>query len=137
MKLAWDVPRDTYTYVVENCLAQHYVPLRKQICSRYANFFQKLFRSSSKEIRHLANIVSRDAKSTFYRNVQFVKEAAGLSPWDFTSKQIANGIENAPIPPNNEWRMTLLVKLLTKRRQMTAAMEDSKVAQMVDSLCNT
>ena len=69
VKLAWDVPLNTYTYLVENCLAGPFVPLRKQICSRYVNFFRKLFSSTSKEVRHLANIVSRDAKSTVYKNI--------------------------------------------------------------------
>ena len=86
----------------------------------------------------MANIVSRDAKSTVYRNIQFVKEAAGVSPWDFSSKQIAQKIENAPTPPNNEWRMTLLVKMLSTRRQMSAASEDTtNISLMIDSLCNT
>ena len=86
----------------------------------------------------MANIVSCDAKSNEYRNNQFVKEAAGLSPWEFSSKQIAKEIENAPIPPNNEWRMTLLMKLLNNRRQMSAAMEDfNRISLMIDSLCNT
>ena len=138
VKLAWDVPRNTFTYLVENCLAQHYVPLRKQICTRYTNFFQKLFSSTSKEIRHLANIVSRDAKSSVFRNIQFVKEAAGISPWDFSRREIAQKIENAPIPPNNEWRMTLLMKMLNTRRQMSAALEDTThISLMIDSLCNT
>ena len=86
----------------------------------------------------MANIGSLDAKSTVYRNIQFVKEAAGLSPWDFSNRQLAKEIENAPIPPNNEWRMTLLMKLLNNRRQMSAAMEDSnRISLMIDSLCNT
>ena len=74
VKLAWDVPLNTYTYLVENCLAGPFVPLRKQICSRYVNFFRKLFSSTSKEVRHLANIVSRDAKSAVYENIDIFRK---------------------------------------------------------------
>ena len=80
VKLAWEVPRDTYTYLVENVLAENFVPLRKQIYSRYVSFFQHLFTSSSQEIRHLARIVSRDARSSVFRNIQFIKELSGVSP---------------------------------------------------------
>ena len=61
VKLTWNVPRSTYTYLVENLLAKNFVPLRHQMYSRYATFFQNLLKSSSKEVVLLANIVSRDA----------------------------------------------------------------------------
>ena len=138
VKLAWNVPRSTYTYLVENCLAQNFVSLRKQIYSRYVNFFQNLFTSSSKEIRHLVRIISRDARSTVYRNVQFIKELSGLSPWDFASWRIVQKIENSPVPANNEWRLTLLLKLLSYRSEKTASSEDcDRLTQMIESLCNT
>jgi hypothetical protein len=138
VKLAWEVPRDTYTYLVENVLAKNFVPLRKQIYSRYVKFFQHLFTSTSKEIRHLARIVSRDARSTVYRNINFIQEMSGLSPWDFSSWRIVQEIQNTAVPPNNEWRLTLLVKLWEERRQRSALLEDtSRLTQMIDSLCNT
>ena len=82
VKLAWDVPRETYTYIVENVLAENFDSLRKQIYTRYVTFFQNLFTSASKEVRHLARIVSQDPRSTVYKNVMMIQEASGLSPWD-------------------------------------------------------
>ena len=112
VKLAWNVPLDTYTYNVENCLPENFVSLKKQIYSRYVKFFQNLFTSSSKEVRHLARIVSRDARSTVFRNVQFLLETSGLNLWDYANWRIVKNIENSPIPPNNSWRISLLMKLL-------------------------
>ena len=138
VKLAWDVPRDTYTYVVENCLAKTAVPLRKQICSRYVNFFKNLFSSSSKEVRHLANIVSRDARSVVFRNIEYIENISGVSPWRSTSKETLRKIENVPTPPNNEWRMKLLLKLLENRRKMSESFENTtRISEMINSLCNT
>ena len=138
MKLALNLPVDTYTYLVENCLAENFVPLRKQVLSRYAKFFQNLFISTSKEIRHLARIVSRDSRSTVYKNVRFIEETAGLSPWDFSNWRIMKNIENSPVPPNNGWMMSLLLKLLATRSRKKAALEDCEMTiQMIDSLCNT
>ena len=138
VKLAWDVPLDTYTYIVENCLAEKFVPLRKQIYSRYVNFFQNLLTSSSKEVRHLARIVSRDAKSTVFRNIQLIKEISGLSPWDYTSSRILEKIKNLAVPHNNDWRLKMLMKMLDIRREKSAQLEDIKnLTLMINSLCNT
>ena len=138
VKLAWDVPRDSYTYLVENVLAESHVPLRKQIYARYVNFFQHLFTSTSQEIRHLARVVSRDARSTVFRNVLFINKLSGLSPWDYSSWRIAQKIENVAVPPNNDWRLSLLSKLLATRRQKSALLEDtSRTTLMINSLCNT
>ena len=35
VKLIWNVPRSTYTYLVENMLAKNFVTLRHQMYSRY------------------------------------------------------------------------------------------------------
>ena len=138
VKLAWDVPRSTYTYLVENVLADKFVPFKKQIFSRYVNFFQHLLTSCSKEVRHLTRIVSRDARSIVWKNVELIKSLSGLSPWDFSSWRVVQKIENAPIPPGNEWRITLLVKLLNQRRQKSASLEDTRhLTLMINSLCDT
>ena len=138
VKLAWNVPRSTYTYLVENVLADKFVPFRKQIFSRYVNFFQHLFTSCSKEIRHLARIVSRDARSVVWKNVELIKSLSGLSPWDYSSWRVVQKIENVPIPPGNEWRITLLVKLLNLRRQKATISENtSRLDSMINSLCDT
>ena len=129
---------DTYTYLVENVLAEKFVPLRKQIYSRYVNFFQHLFTSCSQEIRHLARIVSRDARSTLFKNVKLIEDISGLSPWDFSSWRILQKIENATVPAGNTWRMTFLVKLLEMRRKGSASLEDTgQLDLMINSLCNT
>ena len=138
VKLAWDVPRSTYTYLVENVLASNFVPFRKQLYSRYVNFFHNLFTSSSKEIRHLARIISRDARSAVFRNVNHIKEMSGLSPWDYSSWRIVQKIENSSVPPNNEWRLSLLPKFLDERRKRSALSEDtSSLTLMINSLCDT
>ena len=63
VKLTFEVPRSTFTYLVEGYLAKDFVSLRNQILGRYPSFFQKLLKSPSKEIRLLANIVGRDPRS--------------------------------------------------------------------------
>ena len=138
VKLAWNVPRNTFTYIVENVLGASFVSLRKQIFSRYITFFRNLFTSTSMEVRHLARIIARDAKSTVNKNVRLIQQVSGLSPWDHSKVKIMENIQNAAVPPNNDWRLSLIVKFLDFRRKKENLLEDTKVVtEMIDSLCNT
>ena len=138
VKLAWNVPRSTYTFVVDNLLASHFSSLKKQILSRYTTFFQSLFTSASKEVRHLVRIVSRDAKSTVYKNVKFIENICGLSPWDHPKLKILESFPKARVPDNNEWRLPMLKKMLEIRLEKDSSMENTDdLSKMIDSLCNS
>ena len=54
VKLVHDVPRSTFTYLVEGFLAKEQTSLRNQILSRYPGFYRKLQASPSKEVRMLS-----------------------------------------------------------------------------------
>jgi hypothetical protein len=66
VKLVHDVPRSTFTYMVEGFLAKDQVSLRNQILSRYPGFYRKLLLSPSKEVRMLLRMVDSDQRSTTY-----------------------------------------------------------------------
>ena len=91
--------------MVDNLLAGDYFPLKKQILSRYTTFFKSLFSSASKEVRHLVRIVSREARSTVYKNVKLIEEISGFSPWDHDKAKIQENFPKATVPENNEWRL--------------------------------
>ena len=138
VKLAWDVPRCTFTYIVENVLGTNFDSLRKQILSRYVTFFKNLFIIASKELRHLARNVARDPRSTVYKNVHLIQQVSGLSPWDYSKVQIKEKIPNAAVPPYNDCRISLLVKFLDFRREREILMEDTQaLTRKIDSLCNS
>jgi hypothetical protein len=89
-------------YLAKNVLAKNFVPLRKQIYSRYVKFFQHLFTSTSKQIRHLARIVSLDARSTVYKNVKlkFIQELSvqeASVPGTFSTSYMIDSLCNSSI----------------------------------------
>ena len=138
IKLIWNVPRSTYTYIVENLLAKNFQTLRNQIYSRYSTFFQSLLGSSSKEVCLLANIVSRDCQSVTARNLQLIQNAAGCSPWDYSKNRIKSQLKKIPVPENDEWRLSLLLKLLEKRRIDENLLHDTEtLTMMINSLCDS
>ena len=138
VKLTWNVPRDTYTYIVENLLGRNFQSLRNQIYSRYSRFFQSLLNSSSREVSFLANIVARDCQSVTAKNVKLVERAAGCSPWDYSTMRIKAGLKKPPAPENDEWRLPLLLKMLDHRRHEESLLHETEnLSKMIDSLCNS
>ena len=136
VKLTWNVPRSTYTYIVENLLARNFNTLRNQIYSRYCKFFQNLLDSSSKEVSFLAKIVSHDSKSVTQKNIQLIEKAAGCSPWDCSTWTIKTGLTIKPIPANDDWRISLLSKMLEYRMKEETLMNNTDdLSKMIDSLC--
>jgi hypothetical protein len=77
--------------------------------------------------------VARDARSVTWKNVSLLKNVSGLSPWDYSKWRIKEKLPRSQIPANNEWRLSLLQKLLEKRRQQVQNVEDT----LINSLCNT
>ena len=64
VKLVWDVPRATHTYLVEHLLGLGLPSIRHKLSCQYVGFIQKLRTSASKEVRILSEIVCRDARCT-------------------------------------------------------------------------
>ena len=138
VKLIYDVPRSTFTYLVEGYFAKGFVSLRNQVISRYSNFFQKLLNSPSREVRLLAHIVSRDPASVTAKNIKYIQELTKLSVWDFAPWKIKEALPVKTVPENEMWRLRLLGHLLDCRRCKHVCVEDSKkICAMLHSLCNT
>ena len=138
VKLVWNLPRSTFTYLVEHVVAANFMSLRNQVYSRYVGHFQHLLHSSSKEVRHLARIVGRDVRSVTCRNVKLLTTVSGLSPWDYSKWRIKEKLPKATIPIGQEWRMSLLSKLLEARQSQITCKEDFSATKIwIDSLCAT
>ena len=68
VKLVHEVPRNTFTYLVEGFFASEESSLRSQILTRYPGFLKKLQSSPCKEIRMLVRMVQVDPRSTTCKN---------------------------------------------------------------------
>ena len=134
MKLIWNVPRNTFTYIVDNVLAENSVSLKNQVYGRFTNFFKNLFKSSSKDVRHLVRIVSRDVRSVTSKNVEHLHTLTGLSPWDFSSSRIEDNLPKAQVPDEDWWRLSLLKTLLVLRN---GDRKKERLNAMINSLCNS
>ena len=68
VKLVWNCPRSTHTFLVNGLLARDRCSMRTQILSRYVKFTRSLLNSASPEVVSVANKAMRDRGLNPYRN---------------------------------------------------------------------
>ena len=78
VRRVYGLPLNTFTYLVEGHLASHQPPLRNMVLARYPRFYQQLLTSASSEVAIVAEVVSRDARSTTAGNLAFIGSQTGL-----------------------------------------------------------
>ena len=91
VKRVFRLPLNTFTYLVEGHLGEGTLPLRVQVLSRFPKFYRRLVESPSKEVRLLAGLATRDARSVLACNLAHVSGLAGLN----CSVESAAAVRNA------------------------------------------
>jgi hypothetical protein len=69
IKLAGAVPRGTRSYLMQQVLAPGLTSAKVDILAMYGGFFRSLRKSPSHEVAVMANLASRDIRSTSGRNL--------------------------------------------------------------------
>ena len=82
---------------------------RNQVLSRYPGFYRSLLNSSSKTVRILARIVSRDPRSNTYKNLKYLERLTKLRhPEFYTAFKIKEALPVKRVPVEEQWRLGLL-----------------------------
>ena len=140
VKLAWGVPRSTFTFLVEGYFAKgEKTTFRNQILSRYPAFYRKLLDSPSKEVRILARIVAKDPRSTTCLNLRYMREMTSMDQAElFSSWRIREVLPVKQVPQGEQWRLGLMTSLLKLVKEKHSKVQDFKqITAMLDSLCST
>ena len=138
VKLAWNVPRSTHSYLVDNLLGVNHQSTKNQLMSRYVNFFKSLLKSKSDEVKILSNIVARDVRSVTGKNLRLIETETGLDPWKSSPSDIREKLPMKIVPEQDSWRIPLLCKLLYQRQEMKANCEKiDQISNLIDSLCSS
>ena len=82
-KRIYQLPINTYSYLVEGHLSQGVVPLRNLVLGRYVSFFQKIALGPSREVTIIAKLATNDAQTTTAAKLKQVS--------DLTSRSCATG----------------------------------------------
>ena len=140
VKLAWECPRETKTFLLQNVLSSDMTSARTDILGRYPKFFLSLRKSACYEVRVLAYLTSRDLRTTTGKNLKAVREASGLNPWDSSFEKVKSAIaenERVNVLPEDKWRIKYLWNLLGKLQEtkhMAMTDEQEELQALIDSL---
>ena len=138
VKLAWDLPRSTHTFLVEGLLARNFFTVKQQLVGRFVNFFLGLQQSRSSEVRVVASMAGRCVRSTTGRNLIQIERETGLDPWLTPAWKIRAAVPRADVPVSEGWRAQYLTKLIWARMEMKTKVEDTAdVDNLIDSLCSS
>ena len=141
IKLAWFVPRATRTYLVQHVLSAGHTSAKVNILTRYRNFFHGLRKSPSYEVRVMANIASRDVRSTTGSNLRLVEEISGLDPWVCSAmelKVMLSKKELVTVPNQDAWRVKYLATLLAQRQELHYigdTVQRDTLSDLINTLC--
>ena len=136
-KLTWNVPRSTFTFLVDKVLTAGMPSVRDGLLTRYAMFCQGLHKSNSKEIRILASTASSDGRCTG-NNIRKMTMETGVDLMTNSKQCIRKALSLSPVPAEEEWRAPLLARLLEERRECLEADGDSKnLDSLIDIVCSS
>ena len=139
-RLAWNLHRQTHTYIVEDLLCQDLVSLQNQVYGRFPKFIEILQNSPSKEVRFLVQLVQDDPKSRTNANVQFLNSLTNddcLLMQHFRWKQT---LPRETVPPQENWRVRwiqLLMGVQQSKDYDSLNLTKQQCEEMLMSVCIT
>ena len=141
IKLTWDCPRATRTYLVQQVLACGSTSAKVEIMARYCKFFRSLRSSPSTEVATLANLLGRDIRSSTGGNLRLIAVLSGKDPWvdsPGTMRAALEKSETVDVSAVDKWRVGYLGTLLEQRMEWHykgVEDEEKEVQKLIDSLC--
>ena len=131
-KLAWQVPRSTFTYLVDRVLRGGLPSIRDSILTRYVSFLRGLEKSNTKEIRILRFTACSDRRSTTGRNYYNISRETNCELETSSKQDIRNSLEKPIVRKEEEWRIPLLSRLLQER-----TLDREIEAEFVNVVCSS
>ena len=140
VRLAWDIPPTTHTWLVEGYLCDKMKSLKNQILSRYPKFVKKLLDSPSKEVRFLSRVLLSDRRSQLNKNVHFLSSVTNVNVLEYPIYKYKQLLPRKSVPSCEQWRLGLLSSLLNARKTKNYTFLNLNKAQcqeMINSLCSS
>ena len=140
VKLAWQLPRATHTYLVDHFLSCDMTSVRTDVLARYAKFLQGLRNSPSREVAVMFGVVRGDVQTTTGYNVNLIRLETAMDPTSATPASVKKVlIKQLPaVPVRDRWRMGYLGSMLKSRGEaFYAGKETELLTSLIDSLCSS
>ena len=137
VKLTWNMPRTTHTWMVDNLLSCNLASAREKIMANYVGFLNRLGRSASWEVRILSEVQARDAGSVTGRNIINLREEFERDPRELTSRGFRELYHGTGVPIGEEWVLDLLKEMIEERQERLEAGEEGDDFELLQSFIET
>ena len=140
VKLTWQVPRASHTYLVEHLLACGMSSVRTDILARYTRFVTALKASPYMEVAVMLGITRGGMRTVTGRNIALIRMETGQDPMSASPRKVKCILmeSTVPVPEADVWRVDYLAKLLIGRGEASYRVEESIVltlTALIHSLC--
>ena len=140
VKLAWQVPRATHTYFVDQLLSCGKSSVRMDTLTRYSKFVKGLIASPSMEVAVMCGVARQDIRTVTGSNLAMVRRETGLEPVLSSQGILRERLHQniASVPDMDKWRLDYLTKMLCERGEAHYRADDKEVARLstlIDSVC--
>ena len=121
VKLAWQVPRATHTYFVDQMLSCGIDSVRVDTMSRYTKFVRGLTASPSMEVSVMCGVARQDIRTVTGGNLALLRRKTGLDMSMTSVGRVKEVLQKelTIVPEADHWRMKYLARLLTERGRPT------------------
>ena len=99
VKLTFNVPRGTHTYLAENLLSSEFVPIKTKLMVRYGNFYNPLIKSKSVEVQFMADVVCQDIRSTTSKKLALVRSKSRIDSFTVPASLVRSHVKLSCLTP--------------------------------------
>ena len=101
--------------------------MKQQLVSRFVNFFRNLLKSHSTEVKVVASVVARCARSTTRRNLMNIQVETKMDPWRKEAWKIGQAVKSEEVLGRECGRVQyLLIRAKQEMDTMCAPVEKIK-----------
>ena len=110
---------------------------REKVLGNFVGFLGRVRKSTSWEVRRVAEIVTRDAGSITGRNISKMRKEFGKDPRVWSSQAYVRNISKERVPEGQEWVGELLVELLTEKQELVKEEEVGEDIELLNFYIET
>ena len=133
VRYTFDIPRTTHKYLITPVSQNSH--LKEKLVQRFLKFYQTLKTCDKPHRKYLMKLQESDYRSVFGSNVNSITAEASAED---ISEVLRSDISYAPVPPDEEWRIPLLLELLEIRAgRLDSPLSSKEVEDIIDIVTST
>ena len=128
IRQTFDIPRASHIYLIQPVSENSH--LKVKLIKRFLGFYQTLASCDKPHIKYLMSLQKTDHRSIFGSNIANICFEAQVE--DISEVQISN-ISYASTPPEEEWRIPILLELLEIRAgRLESSLTVEEIKDLID-----